>query len=109
LQTLLARPAAEDLATLVLLDEVLMYAREKVGLDPAWRDRLANFLQYLTQAAAATDQVAVVVSLLASDPSKSDELGKQLAADIGTVVRRLADEGVQPVGREDVAEVLRRR
>ena len=48
---LLALPARQGLATLVLIDEVLMYAREKVGLDPSWRGRLLNFFQYLTQAA----------------------------------------------------------
>ena len=48
---LLAIPEKQDLATLILIDEVLMYAREKVGLDPAWRSRLVNFFQYLTQAA----------------------------------------------------------
>ena len=38
---LLALPARDGLATLILIDEVLMYAREKVGHDPAWKDRLA--------------------------------------------------------------------
>ena len=34
---LLARPQAEGLATLVLIDEVLMFARGKVAVDEAWR------------------------------------------------------------------------
>ena len=37
---LLALPGKQGLSTLILIDEVLMYAREKVGLDPAWRGRL---------------------------------------------------------------------
>lgn len=46
LATLLALPSRDDLGTLILIDEVLMYAREKVGLQPEWQDRLANFFQY---------------------------------------------------------------
>ena len=57
---LLALPARHGLATLILIDEVLMYAREKVGLDPAWRGRLINFFQYLTQAATKVDTCAIV-------------------------------------------------
>ena len=36
---LLAQPGKQGLSTLILIDEVLMYAREKVGIDPAWRGR----------------------------------------------------------------------
>ena len=35
LETLLRKPQEDDLSTLILMDEVLMYAREKIGLDPA--------------------------------------------------------------------------
>ncbi|MBM4396669.1 MAG: ATP-binding protein [Deltaproteobacteria bacterium] len=106
---LLARPAAEGLATLVLLDEVLMFAREKVGLDPAWQGRLAGFFQYLTQAATKVTRCAIVASLLATDPRKMDALGKAIVADLQGVFRRETEQGVQPVLKEDVAEVLRRR
>lgn len=109
LEALLALPGREGLSTLVLLDEVLMYAREKVGLDPAWRGRLQNFFQYLTQAATKVDRCAVVASLLATDPSKSDELGRELTREMYATFRREREEGVQPVLQEDVAEVLRRR
>ena len=47
--------AQQEFATLMLIDEVLMYVREKVGLDPAWRSRLLNFFQYLTQAATKVE------------------------------------------------------
>src|SRR5262249_52681356 len=50
LADLLAIPPKEGLSTLILIDEVLMFAREKVGLDESWRGRLVNFFQYLTQA-----------------------------------------------------------
>ena len=106
---LLALPGKQDLGTLILIDEVLMYAREKVGLDPAWRGRLINFFQYLTQAVTKVDRCAIVASLLATDPGKSDTLGKELTSDLYAIFRREREEGVQPVVKEDVAEVLRRR
>ncbi len=106
---LLALPGKEGLSTLVLIDEVLMYAREKVGKDPAWQGRLVNFFQYLTQAATKVDKCAVIASLLATDPRKSDTLGKEITRDLYAIFRREREEGVQPVLKEDVAEVLRRR
>jgi hypothetical protein len=106
---LLSLPQQEGLATLILIDEVLMYAREKVGLDPIWRGRIVNFFQYLTQAATKVDRCAIVASLLATDPAKSDTLGKELTQEMYAVFRREKEEGVQPVLKEDVAEVLRRR
>lgn len=109
LEALLKAPEKDGLATLVLIDEVLMYAREKAGIEPAWRDRLVNFFQYLTQAATKVDRCAVVASLLATDPKKSDELGKAIQDELYAIFRREREEGVQPVLKEDVAEVLRRR
>lgn len=109
LAELLALPGKQGLATLILIDEVLMYAREKIGLDPAWRSRLANFFQYLTQAVTRVDRAALVASLLATDPRKSDALGKEITQELYAIFRREREEGVQPVVKEDVAEVLRRR
>jgi hypothetical protein len=109
LADLLARPASEGLALLILIDEVLMYAREKVGLNPEWRSRLLNFFQYLTQAAVKAPNCAVVASLLATDPRKSDTLGKELTQELYAIFQRQKEESVQPVLKEDAAEVLRRR
>ena len=109
LETLLRKPSEEKLATLVLVDEVLMYAREKIALDATWRTRLVNFFQYLTQAAVRVDGCAVVASLLATDPARADRLGKEITKDLYDIFRREREEGVQPVLKEDVAEVLRRR
>lgn len=106
---LLAIPEKDGLATLILIDEVLMYAREKVGMDAVWRDRLVNFFQYLTQASTKVDRCGIVASLLATDPKKSDELGKAMQDELYAIFRREREEGVQPVLKEDVAEVLRRR
>ena len=65
---LLAIPAKENLATLILIDEVLMYARGKIGHDAIWRERLVDFFQYLTQAATKGRRCAIVASLLATEP-----------------------------------------
>ncbi|MBE3116226.1 ATP-binding protein, partial [Candidatus Bathyarchaeota archaeon] len=109
LTTLLQVPEKEGLSTLILIDEVLMYAREKVAQDPLWRIKLTNFFQYLTQSATKVRKCAIVASLLATDPRKNDDLGKQIIQELYAVFRRERDESVQPVVKEDVAEVLRRR
>src|SRR5437660_837913 len=110
LEELLELPAKEGLGVLVLMDEVLMYAKEKVIQDGAWRPRLVNFFQCLTQAATKVKRCCVVASLLATDPKKSgDELGRQLLGDFYDIFRREKEEGVEPVVKGDVAEVLRRR
>ena len=106
---LLEIPQQAGLATLILIDEVLMYARGKAGIDPVWRGRTIDFFQHLTQAVAKVDRAAVVASLLATDPAKADQLGRAVQADLFDIFRRQREEGVQPVSREDVAAVLRRR
>ena len=110
LAKLVAKPQERGLSTLILADEVLMYARAKAGVDRAWGDRIRDFFQHLTQAVVKVDRAAMVVSLLATDPIKqSDDLGKAIMADLFDVVRRQKEEGVEPVQKKDVAEVLRRR
>ena len=107
---LLERPQERGLGTLILVDEVLMYAREKAGQDRVWRDRIIDFFQYLTQATTKVDRATMVASLLATDPAKQQGAeGRRLIGDLFDVFRRQREEGVQPVQRKDVAEVLRRR
>ena len=107
---LIEKPQERGLATLILVDEVLMYAREKTGIAPVWHDRIKDFFQYLTQAVAKVDRAAIVASLLATDPSRQQgELGRELVSGLYDVFRRQREEGVQPVQKGDVAEVLRRR
>ena len=106
---LLSRPQKEGLSTLILLDEVLMYVRTQVEIDPSWRGRFTSFFQYLTQAVVKVDRCAMVASLLASDPGKHDDLGNELYQDISEVFGRQMEEDASPVSKEDVAEVLRRR
>lgn len=109
LQELLSLPTQENLGTLILIDEVLMYAHGKIALDPAWRGHLKSFFQYLTQAATKVDRCAIVASLLATDPKMNDQLGREISGELYAVFRREKEEGVQPVVKEDVAEILRRR
>lgn len=109
LTDLLELPGKNGLGTLILIDEVLMYAREKVAQDPENRVRLANFFQYLTQAVVKVDRCCLVASLLATDPRKSDTLGREIQAELYDIFQRQREEAVEPVVKEDVAEVLRRR
>jgi len=109
LTTLLELPNKDGLGVLILIDEVLMYAREKVAADAKWKDRIVNFFQYLTQAATKVDRCCIVASLLASDPAKSDTFGRQLQGELYDIFQRQREEAVEPVVKEDVAEVLRRR
>ncbi|HOV72728.1 MAG TPA: DUF499 domain-containing protein [Candidatus Hydrogenedentes bacterium] len=106
---LLEIPVKQGLGVLVLIDEVLMYVRSMVDLDRGWKDRMVNFFQYLTQAATKVDRCCVVASLLASDPTKSDSSGRQLQSELYDIFQRQREEAVEPVVKEDVAEVLRRR
>ncbi len=109
LTALLELPVKDGLGVLILIDEVLMYAREKAAMDEKWKDRIVNFFQYLTQAATKVDRCCVVASLLASDPAKSDTFGRQLQGELYDIFQRQREEAVEPVVKEDVAEVLRRR
>ena len=104
---LLSKPQQDDLSTLVLLDEVLMYIRVQVEAASDSRGRLISFFQYLTQAVVKVDRCAMVASLLASDPGKQD--GNKLLREVSEVFGRQMEEDASPVSKEDVAEVLRRR
>ena len=97
---LIERPQRQGLGTLILVDEVLMYAREKAGMDPVWRDRITDFFQYLTQAVAKVDRAAIVASLLATDPNK--QRGDAGPAPDHGPVRRVppAARGRGPAGRQ---------
>ncbi len=109
LTELLEIPGKEGLGSLLLIDEVLLYARERVGKDVVRLQSLVNFFQYLTQAATKADRCCIVASLLASEPTSEDELGRRIKAQIYDIFQRQREEAVEPVVKEDVAEVLRRR
>lgn len=109
MRELLRLPQQDGLSTLVLLDEVLMYAYEKVSMDRAWLARLKNFFQYLTQAATKTDRCCLVASLLASDVEKNDPTGREIESELSKVFQREGEQEIQPVTKEEAAEVLKRR
>lgn len=106
---LLGVPYAEGLSCLILLDEVLMYARQRVAGDKAWLAKLQAFFQALTQAAVKTDRCAIVASLLASELKWMDQTGLEITNALKDIFARQQEEPVEPVMKEDVAEVLRRR
>ena len=109
LSDLLSKPQRDNLSTLVLLDEVLMYLRDMVETDGSWRGRMLSFFHHLTSSVVKVDRCAMVASLRASDPKKHDSLGSELLADVSDVFGRQMEEAASPVSKEDVAEVLRRR
>lgn len=110
LADLLALPLKAKQGTLLLIDEVLLYAKVKVRTDPGWLDILTSFFQYLTQAAAKVEKCCVVASLLSSDPKdQADALGKRIVSDLYDIFQRQREAAVQPVEKDDVAEVIRRR
>ena len=107
---LLRIPQQSGLGTLLLTDEVLMYARQKAGMSPVWRNRIQDFFQYLVQAVAKVDRATIVASLLATDPAtQKDAQGKLLMGDLAQVFRRQQERAIQPVSKDEVGEVLRRR
>ena len=112
IEKVLQMPGKDGLATLILFDEVLMYAGEKAK-DPVtgqqFREQFLNFLQSLTQAVSKVDTASLIVSLLASDPKRDDAFGRQLLSDMSNIMGRKEDEPFMPVGKDDVAEILRRR
>lgn len=96
-------------AILILMDEVMMFARVQIAADPRWRQFLSYFFQCLTQAVEKMPGCALVASLLAANPDLNDELGRALLLEFSNIFRRTQEENIEPVGKEDIAEVMRRR
>lgn len=110
LTELLSVPLKSGLGTLILLDEVLLYAKVRCHSEPGFLDILIGFFQYLTQAAAKVERCCMVASLLSSEPKdQADPLGRKIVSDLYDIFQRQREEAVQPVEKDDVAEVLRRR
>lgn len=110
LTDLLSLPLKKKMGTLLLIDEVLLYAKVKVRSEPGWLDILTSFFQYLTQAAAKVEKCCIVASLLSSEPKdQADALGQKIVSELYDIFQRQREAAVQPVEKDDVAEVLRRR
>jgi hypothetical protein len=108
---------ADGRGALILLDEVLMWAHDAASpgtagatedRGPAWYDRLKNFFQRLAQAIEASQRSCLVVSLLASDPDRNDEIGRAILNACNNGLNRQASLQ-EPVQRDDLAELLRQR
>jgi hypothetical protein len=108
LEKLFRLPQQADLSTLILLDEVLLYAYSRIKSQREDREPFVNFCQHVTEAATSVNQCCVVASLLASE-SMDSQLGQSLGQRITTIFRRVQDEDVRPVEKKDVAEIMRRR
>ncbi|MBL8813901.1 MAG: ATP-binding protein [Planctomycetaceae bacterium] len=110
LTDLLSLPLKAKMGTLLLIDEVLLYAKVKVRSEPGWLDILISFFQYLTQAASKVEKCCIVASLLSSEPKdQADALGQKIVSELYDIFQRQREAAVQPVEKDDVAEVLRRR
>jgi hypothetical protein len=108
---------AEGQGALILIDEFLMWAHDAASPDPTgerqdrgpvWYDRLRNFFQRLAQAVESSERSCLVVSLLATDPQKSDDIGKAILSACNQGLNRQASLQ-SPVEKDDLAELLRRR
>lgn len=102
---------------LILIDEFLMWAHDAASPDPTgeskkrgpfWFERLKNFFQRLSQAVESSQCSSLVVSLLATDPAKNDETGREIMRACGGGLNRQASLQ-SPVEKDDLAELLRRR
>lgn len=102
---------------LILIDEFLMWAHDAASPDPSgerhdrgpvWYDRFKNFFQRLSQAVESSSRSCLVVSLLATDPEKNDEVGKAVLSACNNGLNRQASLQ-SPVEKDDLAELLRRR
>ena len=108
LKELLGAPQAEGKATLILVDEAVIYCRKAVNANDKNLGTLKDFFQVLTQAVAATPRACIVATLLASENEADDVTGARVLRALEDVFGRLATTN-DPVGRDDLAEVLRRR
>ena len=105
---LLRAPLQEGLGALVLVDEAVWYYRNLVLADPRLFGAIKDFYQVLTQAVVKVERAAMVAGLIASRVEAKDQTGIQCLGALEDIFGRIA-EPVEPVTRDDVAEVLRRR
>ncbi|RKU19960.1 hypothetical protein C6500_09670 [Candidatus Poribacteria bacterium] len=105
---LLKMPQTEGLSTLILLDEALMYTRGAVDTDRNRLGTLRDFFQGLTQAIGKVRHSAIVASLITAEIIADDPTSVSVLNMLEGVFRRL-EHNVEPVSRDDVSELLRRR
>lgn len=105
---LLKMPQTEGFSTLILLDEALMYTRGAVDADRNRLGTLRDFFQGLTQAIGKVKHSAIVASLITAEIIADDPTSVSVLNMLEGVFRRL-EHNVEPVSRDDVSELLRRR
>ena len=105
---LLTAPQATGMSTLILVDEVLTYMRGAVNADPNRLGILQDFFQMLTQAVGKVDRASLVASLISHDMVSDDPISVQSLNALENVFHRV-EETAEPVSREDISELLRRR
>lgn len=105
---LLKAPQQEGLGTLILVDEAVLYYRSLVNNNPRMLGTIKDFYQLLTQATAKVERAALAASLMASKIEANDPTGVQCLSALEEVFERIA-EPLEPVTRDDIAEILRRR
>ncbi|HZT32813.1 MAG TPA: DUF499 domain-containing protein [Bryobacteraceae bacterium] len=113
----LSEVEAAGTGALILIDEFLMWAHDAASPDPTgqrqdrgpfWYDRFKNFFQRLSQAVEASSRSCLVVSLLATEPQKNDDVGKAILSACNNGLNRQASLQ-SPVEKDDLAELLRQR
>ena len=105
---LLREPGKHGLGTLVLLDEAVWYYRAAVNNDARRLGILKDFFHSLIQAAVKVDRCCLVATLIASAVEARDATGALVLQALEDEFRRY-EENFEPVAKEDLAEILRRR
>src|SRR5260370_5219642 len=98
-----------DAPTLLLLDEVLLYVENALGVvvgESTLGRQTITFLQRLTEVVAASSHAAMVYSLQASEQEAGGNL--ELLGILGKLVQRL-NAIREPVSGDDVLRVVQRR
>lgn len=105
---LLRLPQRDGLATLILIDEAVWYYRQAVNAEPRRLGIIKDFYQVLIQATGKVERAAMVASIIASKIEAADHTGTECLRALEYVFGRM-EEIVEPVVKEDLAEVMRRR
>ena len=91
--------------SLVLIDELVLYLR---NLLPDQYDFAYTFIQNLTQAVSARENVSLVVTLPQSRQEAGDDRGERILDTLQSIVGRI--EAIRaPISTEEAFEVVRRR
>lgn len=105
---LLRVPEKEGLGTLILLDEAVWYYRAAVNHDARRLGTLKDFFHSLIQAVVKVNRCCLVATLIASAIEARDATGALVLQALEDEFRRY-EENFEPVAKEDLAEILRRR